>query len=276
MLRHYKKAFTLIELITVISIIGLLSAIAVSSMKSSNDKAKLAASQSFEASIGRVVGDQIIGEWLFDEGSGTTARDTSGNGNDGTISGATWTSGINGNALSFINGSSQVALGAGTALDPSVFTITAWVKPADISGGYNYIYSNARDCCGSYSGINFYFAYNHLGGDIWNIAGGWPGGVKQLGSVAVIPNNSPWVFVVFSYDGSKMALYVNGHLDNTLTTNMAVGQPASYPSYIGRMGMTPLGINGAIDQVRLYSNAIIAANIEKMYLAERDRYLAKK
>jgi len=167
MLRHYKKAFTLIELITVISIIGLLSAIAVSSMKSSNDKAKLAASQSFEASIGRVVGDQIIGEWLFDEGSGTTARDTSGNGNDGTISGATWTSGINGNALSF-NGAAQVSLGSSAALNPANFTITAWVKPGDISGSYNYIYSNTRDCCGSYNGLDFYIGNNTLAGLIWN------------------------------------------------------------------------------------------------------------
>ncbi|MEM4973397.1 MAG: LamG-like jellyroll fold domain-containing protein, partial [Candidatus Hadarchaeales archaeon] len=42
-----------------------------------------------------------VGEWLLNEGSGTTARDSSGNGNNMTISGATWTSGKFGNALNF-------------------------------------------------------------------------------------------------------------------------------------------------------------------------------
>ena len=37
----------------------------------------------------------------FDEGSGTIAKDESGYGNDGTIYGATWTTGISGKALSF-------------------------------------------------------------------------------------------------------------------------------------------------------------------------------
>ncbi len=37
---------------------------------------------------GIVLRNGLMAEWLFDEGSGTTALDTSGNGNDGTISGA--------------------------------------------------------------------------------------------------------------------------------------------------------------------------------------------
>lgn len=36
----------------------------------------------------------LVGEWLFNEGSGTTALDTSGNGNNGTITGATYTTDV--------------------------------------------------------------------------------------------------------------------------------------------------------------------------------------
>jgi len=36
----------------------------------------------------------LIGEWLFNEGSGTTAKDSSGSGNNGTISGAIYTSDV--------------------------------------------------------------------------------------------------------------------------------------------------------------------------------------
>jgi len=38
------------------------------------------------------VPSDLVGEWLFDEKSGSTALDTSGNGNDGTITGATYVS----------------------------------------------------------------------------------------------------------------------------------------------------------------------------------------
>ena len=41
-----------------------------------------------------VPGADLLGEWLFNEGSGTTALDTSGNGNNGTITGATYTTDV--------------------------------------------------------------------------------------------------------------------------------------------------------------------------------------
>ena len=49
----------------------------------------------------------LVGGWAFNEGSGTTAADASGNGNTARSTGATWTTqGRYGNALSF-NGIEQ-------------------------------------------------------------------------------------------------------------------------------------------------------------------------
>ena len=46
--------------------------------------------------------DPPVGQWNFDEKSGTTAYDTSGNGNDGTLTnGPSWARGKFGSALSF-------------------------------------------------------------------------------------------------------------------------------------------------------------------------------
>lgn len=45
--------------------------------------------------------DRLVGEWHFDEGSGNIAKDSSGNGYDGIIHGATWVDGKFGKALSF-------------------------------------------------------------------------------------------------------------------------------------------------------------------------------
>ncbi len=38
--------------------------------------------------------DGLVGYWPMDEGSGTITHDTSGNGNNGTINGATWVAGF--------------------------------------------------------------------------------------------------------------------------------------------------------------------------------------
>ncbi|MBU2565500.1 MAG: hypothetical protein KJ655_04525, partial [Candidatus Thermoplasmatota archaeon] len=60
--------------------------------------------------IGMDKGDNVLNKnaeeglvacWYFDENNGTTAYDSSGNNNNGTIHGATWTTGVNGSALSF-------------------------------------------------------------------------------------------------------------------------------------------------------------------------------
>jgi parallel beta-helix repeat protein len=66
----------------------------------------------------------LIAEWNFDENSGTALHDNSGNNWNGTIVGATWTSGISGSALSFdgtdyvtIPGSSSLSLGSGFSIE---------------------------------------------------------------------------------------------------------------------------------------------------------------
>ena len=53
----------------------------------------------------------LVAAYAFDEGSGTTVADASGNGNNGTVANATWTTGGKyGNALSFNGTSSRVTI----------------------------------------------------------------------------------------------------------------------------------------------------------------------
>src|SRR4051812_22134562 len=54
----------------------------------------------------------LVAAYSFDEGSGTTASDASGNGHGGTVAGATWATGKFGSALSFNGTSSHVDLPA--------------------------------------------------------------------------------------------------------------------------------------------------------------------
>lgn len=49
-------------------------------------------------------GTTLVGEWLLNEGAGTVAYDTSGNGNNGTITGATWSSDVPSPARKLVGG----------------------------------------------------------------------------------------------------------------------------------------------------------------------------
>jgi hypothetical protein len=71
----------------------------------------------------------LIGCWKFDEGTGTTAHDSSGNFKDGKIYGATWTSGKVGNALQFDGVDDYVYIPSlYTSPGPSELTVAVWIK----------------------------------------------------------------------------------------------------------------------------------------------------
>ena len=73
----------------------------------------------------------LVGAWGFSEGTGTTTADASGNGNVGTITGATWsTQGRYGNALSFNGTNSLVRVASAASLNlGSAMTLSAWIRP---------------------------------------------------------------------------------------------------------------------------------------------------
>ena len=79
--------------------------------------------------------DTAVGIWLFDESSGDVANDSSGNGNDGTINGATRVDGKFGKALSF-DGAESVDMGNPPSLQfAGSVTITFWAKPSSVAAG---------------------------------------------------------------------------------------------------------------------------------------------
>jgi hypothetical protein len=79
----------------------------------------------------------LVGYWSFNEGSGTTAHDTSGQGNTGTITGSpSWVTGESGKALQFTSTSQYVTTGYTIPAQSSAtsFTWSVWVYNTS-SGG---------------------------------------------------------------------------------------------------------------------------------------------
>ncbi len=85
----------------------------------------------------------LAAAWQFEEGSGTTTTDATGNGNDGTLIGGTaWTtSSRTGDAALVFDGVDDYVQTAGSSLDLSTatnFTLSAWFK-TDTTAGQHHI-----------------------------------------------------------------------------------------------------------------------------------------
>lgn len=218
---------------------------------------------------GAVVDDGLIGHWTLDDAAGGTARDRSVSGNNGTlINGPAWGAGQVGGALSFdgnaINDS--VSLGSPAVLTniSNEVTVSGWLN-VNVFGSYNYIFSNDRDCCGLYKGFSVR-AVSVLGRAefiIWDNAGGRHTVSTANGAVPL----ATWTFVSATFNGTAMKIYINGVLSNTTPYVGTIGTPPSFNAYLGALASHSgtLGLNGALDDVRVYNRPLGDSEISELY-----------
>jgi uncharacterized delta-60 repeat protein len=195
--------------------------------------------------------DQLKGAWKFDENTGTTANDFSGNANTLTlINSPVWTTGKFGSALSFNGSNSYARRTSGTSLPlgNSSRTFMAWIKPTGYPDPtYNGIvaYGNTLASQGSLLSIK---NDARLSMAFWN-----NDAYQTSGDQAVL---NEWNHVAFTYNSSNntVRFYVNG----SFTSESAVSTPNTTDGYI-RIGSTDLGgrvFQGAIDEVRIFGKVL--------------------
>jgi Concanavalin A-like lectin/glucanases superfamily len=87
----------------------------------------------------------LVAGYRFDRGAGSTAADSSGEGNDGRIHGARWTRGRYGDALSF-DGNAVVAVPPSASLNvTSAMTLSAWIRPTARQRGWRTVVQRQTD-----------------------------------------------------------------------------------------------------------------------------------
>lgn len=198
----------------------------------------------------------LVGYWPLDEGSGTVARDASGEGHNGTLSvGApAWTTGKIGNAVRF-NGSSGVNVpGVGTADFSNGMTMSAWFNPAVLAANTNIFASFGLPYLSAHVGNKGFYSAQ-IGGT-----------QRSIGGTNVLSINN-WYFIVGTYDGSSMKIYVNGELEGILA--MPGTQAVSPNLCIGAHSCTSYWTNGNMDDVRIYNRPLTAPEIRAMYRANK-------
>ena len=87
-------------------------------------------SDKVEVKVSDALLNGLVGWWKFDEGSGTVAYDSSGNGNNGNLTnGPTWTTGKIGGALSFDGENDYVDVPSIQSVNGGGVTFAVWIKP---------------------------------------------------------------------------------------------------------------------------------------------------
>src|SRR5467141_4989254 len=204
----------------------------------------------------------------FNEGSGNTTTDASGNANMGTLSGPSWTTaGRYGSALSFNGTNAYVEAANSNSLNPgTAATFSAWVNvlaaSANISSVVNKWSQTIDDeyLFGLDSSNRLTFAWQTTGGNVW----GRPS-YNIVSGNAQVPLGT-WTYITVVRNGPAISFYVNGNLDATFGT-AADANPFRSGIDTVRIGGQNRGaasrvLNGVIDEARMYNQALTPAQIQ--------------
>ena len=203
----------------------------------------------------------LVGHWSFDEGSGSTALDSSGNGNTASFfNGPSWGTGIIGGAVSFDGIDDYIDCGNNSILASSQGSLSVWYKPASINANQDLIYL-------------YEFQYSDY--LLLRQVGFRNGGIRITveddnisdinNTTAVGIGDTDWHHIAVTQDGSGVAMYIDGVVvshDGTDGTAWS-GHLNANNCWIGKSAWGTF--EGLIDDIRIYSRALSASDISELY-----------
>ncbi len=198
----------------------------------------------------------LQGHWKLDDASGTTAVDSAGTQSGTLLGGPTWTQGQLSGAVDFdgLNDRIEVASGPFGFSSWGGISVGGWIKhdigaeglTNDIVGQWNYPSSPA-----------FVLTHHNNNQYFFEISG--------VGSVTGGTVSANWTHVLATYDGSEMALYVNG-VNVATTTGLSGSIPSSTADVvIGSQDDGSKYFLGRIDDVRIYEGALNTTAVQDLY-----------
>jgi len=266
------KSFTLIEILVVVLTISILSSVIYVVSSGARERADFAKVLMFSTKLNSSLAENIVGQWDFNEGTGSSVYDSSGNGNTGTITGSTWETNqsncISDYCLNF-NGSDQYiqkASPSGLPSGQSARTISAWIYPNNVNPGGVIVALNDSTATSQ----SFIFQLGFWSPNTYLFTDGKNSSNNITVSSTEIPLVGKWSNMIFIFDGdSGWKYYLNGELKkqgtftvqiNTVVNNLSVGRR-------GDGGNTGSYWPGRIDQVIIFDRAASVYNIQEIYLS---------
>ncbi len=191
----------------------------------------------------------LVAAYSFNEGLGTTAFDSSGNNNNGTlINGPLWTTGKYGNAISFDGANDYISL-ANDPVSTNTVTACAWMYPK-VLNEWRMIIGNAR----------FFFGLNNVNNSLALFSDSSSHGAIYSANNSISLNVWQYICGVRLSDGTT-SIYINGIQSGASGNSgtpvagfgLALGAADVYSDYT---------FNGLIDNVRIYNRVLSQSEIQ--------------
>lgn len=206
----------------------------------------------------------LVGWWKMDG----NAKDSTPNSNHGTVTGATLTTDRKSQAnkaFSFNGSSNYISVADSSSLrvgTPS-FTFSAWINPGTITGcGAD----GSGPVCIIFNKESAYeWAIASNGNINWAIANSSPGWAWR--SSGLNAPSGTWTHVVVTYNGSKIITYKNGGSPNSQdgSGNITNNSNGLRIGARGAPGAASSFFPGSINDVRIYSRALSAVEVNALY-----------
>ena len=219
--------------------------------------------------------------WTLDQSTGTLAVDTAGL-NDGTLynfttSDSKWTVGYINNALDF-DGNDDYLSFADPGLGTGAFSVSMWVYIDSLTAAgvieHGLVRSHKNDTVGSFhisvlpDGAIWFYNWRNAGSDTDGV------NMTAAGVIAA----GIWQHITVTWDGSVNKIYVNA-IEQTGLTTMETGSIWNTGHELGRsypkesdpkFGDFIYGIDGKLDDVRIYNVALTASEVYSFYIGDTD------
>jgi len=211
--------------------------------------------------VGSALGDidpaSIVGLWLFDEVAGNRVIDSSGNGHDGEIKGATRVAGKYGKALEFGGDDYVLVPDAEDLRIGEQFTMQAWFFAKDI-GNWRQIIAKSDEYLLRIDPPqegNMMSAFVKAG-NAW-----------EPRASAFVPKLETWIHFAATYDSDQLRVYVDGALSGQSGRPERIQQTKN-PVEFGRWGGFIMGDDigyfvGIIDDVAIFNVALTEDEIRE-------------
>nr|WP_233566893.1 LamG-like jellyroll fold domain-containing protein [Cohnella endophytica] len=205
----------------------------------------------------------VVAQYLFNETSGTTGADASGNGKTATLSGGiTWAAGHAANSVNFNGTNGYGSLPTGIVSGLNDFTIATWVKVNNTSN-----WTRIFDF-GTGTSTSMFLTPRPGGAGLrFSITTSGSGGEQQISTTTAFPTGV-WKHVAVTLSGTTGTLYVDGV---QVATNASM---TLKPSSLGNTNLNYLGrsqysgdayLNGGLDDFRIYNRALSASEITALF-----------
>jgi hypothetical protein len=217
------------------------------------------------ATSGTSLSNGLVGYWKFDEGTGTTGTDASGNGYTATFGAGgtapTWVPGKYGTGVNFDKVDDYIS----TTLQPGTWsakTYSAWVKLQSYQLWGSLMLDASSFNSNTYSGM-----IQYGGQSVSGYQTGTPLPVKLSTSPAQIYYGQ-WTYLTVTVDKSAgtVTTFINGEQKSQLKTDMSGFTFTNAGTGLMLGGGTGAStIDGVMDEVRVYNRALSTAEVRQLY-----------